>query len=151
MKKLLISMVAVGVAAAGVYYFAFRKTEQTLNSSINPAFGQYITSYTAGVIGSGSPIRVVLSHDVAEETAVGTETTLKLFDLSPAVAGTTMWVDKRTLEFKPAARLVSGQIYKINFNLHRLMEVPADLKMFEYSVQVIPKISKYPLTMLSLM
>lgn len=139
MKKLLIGLVAVGVAAAGVYYFAFRKTEQTLNSSINPAFGQYITSYTAGVIGSGSPIRVVLSHDVAEETAVGTETTLKLFDLSPAVAGTTMWVDKRTLEFKPAARLVSGQIYKINFNLHRLMEVPADLKMFEYSVQVIPQ------------
>lgn len=139
MKKVLIGLMAVCVAAAGVYYFAFRKPEQALNSAVNPAFGQYITSYTAGVIGSGSPIRVVLSHDVAEETAVGSETTLKLFDVTPSVRGTTVWVDKRTLEFKPAARLVSGQIYKINFNLHRLMEVPADLKTFEYSLQVIPQ------------
>ncbi len=139
MKKLLIGLVAVGVAAAGVYFFAFRKTEKAFNSAVNPAFGQYITSYTAGVIGSGSPVRVVLSHDVAEETAVGTEATLKLFDLTPAVKGTTTWVDKRTLEFKPTARLVSGQIYKVNFNLHRLLEVPADLKTFEYSLQVIPQ------------
>jgi hypothetical protein len=139
MKKVLISLLAVSVAAAGIYFFAFRKTEKVFNSAVNPAFGQYITSYTAGVIGSGSPVRVVLSHDVAEETAVGSETTLKLFDLTPAVKGTTIWVDKRTLEFKPAARLVSGQIYKINFNLHRLMEVPVDLKTFEYSLQVIPQ------------
>jgi len=139
MKKALIGLLAVGVAAAGIYYFAFRKTEQPVNSTINPAFGQYITSYTAGVIGSGSPIRVVLSHDVAEETAVGSETTLKLFDLNPSVKGTTVWVDKRTLEFKPEARLISGQIYKVNFSLSRLMEVPADLKTFEFSLQVIPQ------------
>lgn len=139
MKKALIGLLAVGVAAAGIYYFAFRKTEQPVNSTINPAFGQYITSYTAGVIGSGSPIRVVLSHDVAEETAVGSETTLKLFDLKPSVKGTTVWVDKRTLEFKPEARLISGQIYKVDFSLSRLMEVPADLKTFEFSLQVIPQ------------
>lgn len=139
MKKVLVGLLAVGVAAAGVYFFAFRKSEQPVNASINPAFGQYITSYTAGVIGSGSPIRIVLSHDVAEETAVGTETTLKLFDLEPSVKGTTVWIDKRTLEFKPEARLISGQIYKINFNLHRLMEVPADVKTFEFTLQVIPQ------------
>ncbi len=139
MKKALIGLLVVGVAAAGIYYFAFRKTEQPVNSTINPAFGQYITSYTAGVIGSGSPIRVVLSHDVAEETAVGSETTLKLFDLKPSVKGTTVWVDKRTLEFKPEARLISGQIYKVDFSLSRLMEVPADLKTFEFSLQVIPQ------------
>jgi len=81
----------------------------------------------------------VLSHDVAEETAVGTETTLKLFELSPSVKGTTIWVDKRTLEFRPAARLVSGQLYKVNFNLHRLLEVAADLNTFEYTLQVIPQ------------
>ncbi|MBX2901514.1 MAG: hypothetical protein KF775_17820 [Cyclobacteriaceae bacterium] len=139
MKKVLLGLLAVAVAAAGIYYFAFRKTDRAPAAAINPAFGQYISSYTAGVIGSGSPFRIVLSHDVAEETAVGTETTLKLFEVTPAVKGTTLWVDKRTLEFKPAARLVAGQVYKINFNLHRLLEVPAELKTFSYSLQVIPQ------------
>ncbi|MCW5909978.1 MAG: hypothetical protein KIT62_02830 [Cyclobacteriaceae bacterium] len=144
MKKISWKKIALGVlgVAAIIVAFFYYKTGQgakIYNTSVNPAFGQYITSYTAGIIGSGSPVRVVLSQDVAEETAVGSETTLKLFDLSPAVKGTTIWVDKRTLEFRPAARLVSGQVYKINFNLHRLMEVPRDLRTFEYSLQVIPQ------------
>jgi len=139
-KKIGWIVIAIALLALGFfYYYKTNQVSKAQGASVNPAFAQYITSYTAGIIGSGSSIRVVLSHDVAEETAVGTETTLKLFELSPSVKGTTIWVDKRTLEFRPAARLVSGQLYKVNFNLHRLLEVAADLNTFEYTLQVIPQ------------
>lgn len=139
MKKILLGLVAVVVAAGAVFYFTTSKSAKTYNSAINPAFGEYITSYTAGVINSGSPIRIVLSQDVVDSLTIGSETTVKLFDLSPSVNGTTVWVDARTVEFKPEARLVSGQIYEVSFNLARLVEVPKALGTFEYTVQVIPQ------------
>jgi len=140
MKKVIIGIVAVVAGAAAVFYFTTVKSAKTsFNSAINPAFGEYISSYTAGVISSGSPIRIVLSQDVVDSLSVGSETTVKLFDLSPSVAGTTFWIDRRTVEFRPTARLTSGQIYEINFQLARLLEVPKSLNTFEYTLQVIPQ------------
>lgn len=139
MKKVIIGVVALAIAAVAIFYFTTGRSSRTFNSAINPAFGEYISSYTAGVISSGSPIRIVLSQDVVDSLSIGSETTIKLFELSPSVKGTTIWVDKRTVEFKPEARLVSGQIYEVNFNLARLLEVPKSLATFEYTVQVIPQ------------
>jgi alpha-2-macroglobulin len=135
MKKVIIGIVAVVVGAAAVFYFTTVKSAKTsFNSAINPAFGEYISSYTAGVISSGSPIRIVLSQDVVDSLSVGSETTVKLFDLSPKVAGSTFWLDRRTVEFRPTARLTSGQIYEVNFQLARLLEVPKSLNTFEYTL-----------------
>lgn len=139
MKKVIIGIVAVVIAAAGIFYFTTSKSDKTFNSTINPAFGEYISSYTAGVISSGSPIRIALSQDVVDSVEVGTETTVKLFELNPSVKGTTVWLDRRTVEFRPTTRLTSGQIYEINFQLARLIEVPKSLTSFEYTVQVIPQ------------
>lgn len=140
MKKILIGVVAVAIAAVAVFYFIPSKSaKSSFNSAINPAFGEYISSYTAGVIGSGSTIRIALSQDVVDSLAIGAPTSAKLFDFSPAVKGETIWLDRRTVEFKPAARLVSGQIYQVNFQLSRLMDVPKTLSTFEYTVQVIPQ------------
>lgn len=139
MKKVIIGVVAVVIAAAGIFYFTTSRSAKTFNSTINPAFGEYISSYTAGVISSGSPIRIVLSQDAVDSIEVGSETTVKLFELSPAVKGTTFWLDRRTVEFRPTTRLTSGQIYEIKFQLARLIEVPKSLTSFEYTVQVIPQ------------
>lgn len=139
MKKVIIGVLAVGVAAAAIFYYTTSKSAKTFNAAINPAFGEFISSYTAGVISSNSPIRMVLSQDAVDSLAIGAETTVKLFELSPAVKGVTIWLDKRTVEFRPDVRLTSGQIYQINFNLARLMEVPKALSTFEYTVQVIPQ------------
>jgi uncharacterized protein YfaS (alpha-2-macroglobulin family) len=140
MKKILIGVVAVAIAAVAIFYFIPSKSaKSSFNSAINPAFGEYISSYTAGVIGSGSSIRIALSQDVVDSLAIGAPTSAKLFDFSPAIKGETIWLDRRTVEFKPAARLVSGQIYQVNFQLARLIDVPKALGTFEYTVQVIPQ------------
>ncbi|MEK6782724.1 MAG: MG2 domain-containing protein [Bacteroidota bacterium] len=136
-----IGLIGIGLVAvaAAVFYFIPGKGAKTFNSAINPAFGEYISSYTAGVISSGSPIRVLFSKDAVDSASIGYETTVKLFEFSPAVAGTTIWHDRRTVEFKPSARLTSGQIYEVQILLSKLFQVPGNLNSFEYTFQVIPQ------------
>ncbi len=138
-KKIGLGAAGIGLIAFAIFYFNESKGGKTISSTINPAFGEYITSYTAGVIGSGSSIRMVLSKDVVDSASVGDETTVKLFELSPTVKGVTIWLDRRTVEFRPTARLTSGQVYEIKFQLSRLLEVPKSLSAFEYTLQVIPQ------------
>lgn len=138
-KKLGLGAIIIGVIAFAIFYFNEGKGSKTFNSSINPAFGEYVSSYTAGVIGSGSTIRMMLSRDVVDSTSVGEETNIKLFELSPSVKGTTVWLDRRTVEFRPESRLASGQIYEVKFQLSRLIDVPQALQSFEYTIQVIPQ------------
>ena len=40
-----------------------------------------------------------------------------LFDFSPEVKGTTVWLDARTIEFKPAKNLAPDKLYEIHFKL----------------------------------
>ncbi|MBA4055715.1 MAG: hypothetical protein C0490_13450, partial [Marivirga sp.] len=138
-KKIAVAVAVVTIIALGVFYVTTSKGTKPAISYINPAFGEYITSYTAGIVGSGSTIRIVLSQDAVDSSVVGQETTVKLFSFSPSVNGKTTWIDRRTIEFKPDVRLVSGQIYEVGFALSRLLEVPKELGTFGYSFQVIPQ------------
>ncbi len=136
-----IGIVGIGLTAvlAAVFYFIPGKGAKTFNSAINPAFGEYISSYTAGVVSSGSPIRVIFSKDAVDSSSIGSETSAKLFEFTPSIVGTTIWHDRRTVEFKPASRLTSGQIYEVHVLLSKLFEVSSALSSFEYTFQVIPQ------------
>src|SRR6478609_7203817 len=138
-KKISLIVVAVALGAAAVFYYTTGRGAKTFNSAINPAFGEYISSYTAGVVGSGSTIRIIFSQDAVDSASVGQETSVKLFQFSPAISGTTFWHDRRTVEFRPSERLTSGQIYEVNFELAKLFTVSGDLSTFEYAFQVIPQ------------
>jgi uncharacterized protein YfaS (alpha-2-macroglobulin family) len=138
-KKVAIGIVTVVVLAAGIFYATTSKGTKPAQTFVNPAFGEYISSYTAGVVGSGSTFRIILAADAVDSLAVGQETSVNLFSFSPSVKGKTTWLDRRTVEFKPDARLASGQTYEVSFALSRLLEVPQELKTFVYSFQVIPQ------------
>ena len=106
---------------------------------IDPAFGEYISTYTAGVISSNSPIRIIFAKEAIDSASIGQETSVKLFDFNPSISGKTKWLDRRTLEFKPDGRMPSGQVYQVEFNLSKLFEVPKELTSFNYSFQIIPQ------------
>jgi uncharacterized protein YfaS (alpha-2-macroglobulin family) len=131
---------ALGVIAivAGVMYVKRAESSSRGTGMVNPAFSEYISSYTSGVISSESPIRIVLSNDAVDSASVG-ETSVNLFDFSPSLKGRTVWLDTRTVEFQPATRMVSGKTYQVEFALSRLLDVPKDLGTFEYGFQVIPQ------------
>jgi uncharacterized protein YfaS (alpha-2-macroglobulin family) len=138
-KKITLGALVFAIGAAALFYFTTGRGAKTFNSAINPAFGEYISSYTAGVVGSGSSIRLIFSQDAVDSASVGQETSVKLFQFNPAISGTTFWHDRRTVEFKPSTRLSSGQIYEVDFALSKLFEVNRDLATFEYTFQVIPQ------------
>ena len=137
-KKIAIGAVSVAIVAVAVFYFNASKGAKQ-PSYINPAFGEYISTYTAGVISSGSNIRIVLSRNVADSASFGQESSVKVFDFSPSIKGKTFWLDAQTVEFRPDSRLPSGQVYQVEFQLSKLLTVPKELGTFEYSFQVMPQ------------
>lgn len=137
-KKIAFGAIGIAVFVAAIFYFKTGSSAKT-SKFVNPAFGEYISSYTAGVLPSASYLRIVLAQDIADSALVGQESSVKLFDFKPAVKGKTVWLDKRTVEFRPEARLTAGQIYEVDFALSKLIDkIPSELKTFEYSFQVIP-------------
>ena len=138
-KKIAIGTVAVIIAIAGIFYFTTSKGTKPGPSYINPAFGEYIASYTAGVLPSSTTVRIILAKEAVDSTMIGQESSVKLFSFSPSISGKTVWLDRRTVEFTPEARLTSGQVYEVKFGLSKLMEVPSELSSFEYTFQVIPQ------------
>jgi alpha-2-macroglobulin len=116
-----------------------KKADLPSTVQINPAFGEYISTYTAGVVSSSSPIRIILTKEAIDSTSIGQETSVKLFEFSPSLKGKTTWLDRRTLEFKPETRMTSGQVYTVAFKLSKLFEVSKDLASFDYSFQIMPQ------------
>ena len=138
-KKIAIGAVSVAVFAIAIFYYTTGRGAKQPISYINPAFGEYILSYTAGVVPSGSYMRIVLASEVVDSSGIGQESSTKLFDFSPSLKGKAFWLDKRTIEFRPDGRMTSGQVYEAKFQLAKLMKVPDDLKEFDYTFQVIPQ------------
>lgn len=138
-KKIVVGATAIAIIVFGIFYFVNLPARKPAAQAVDPAFGEYISSYTAGVLSSGSTLRVVLSQDVVDSSQVGQETSVRLFQFSPSIPGKTVWTDLRTVEFRPDARMTSGQIYEVGFQLSRLLDVPKKLEVFNYSFQVIPQ------------
>lgn len=142
MKNLPWKKIAIGAVAAIAFVSAIFFLQDSAGSRpepvyINPAFGEYISSYTTGVLSSGSTIRIGLTQNTVDSSLIGTESSVKLFSLEPSVNGKTVWIDKSTVEFIPENRLSAGQTYKVSFYLSKLSEVPDDLRTFDFTFQVI--------------
>jgi uncharacterized protein YfaS (alpha-2-macroglobulin family) len=106
---------------------------------VDPAFGEFITSYTAGVVSSNSTIKIVFAKAALPSDASLGETSASYFDISPSVEGKTVWLDNQTIEFRPSQRMKAGQIYEVAFQLSKLFSVKKELAEFTYSFQVIPQ------------
>ncbi|MEO5601498.1 MAG: hypothetical protein ABIR06_11290 [Cyclobacteriaceae bacterium] len=77
---------------------------------------------------------------MVDSADVGQTNSIKLFDFSPSIQGKIIWIDKRTVEFKPENRLTSGKRYEARFMLSRLFNnLPKELATFEYSFQITPQ------------
>lgn len=136
-KKLGIAFVALGLITAGIFYVTNTKGKSASSAFVNPAFGEYISTYTAGIVSAKATLRIVLAQSLADSLEIGQEVSAKLFDFSPSIKGQAFWLDNRTIEFRPVDRLKSGQVYEANFFLSKLLKTPEDLQTFEYSFQVI--------------
>ena len=138
-KRIAIGTMAVFVAALAFYFYNKSGDAKPTPNFINAAFGEHIASYTAGVISSDSPIKIILARDAVDSSFIGKESVVKLFEFEPSVKGKATWVDRQTIEFRPESKMESGRIYKSSFFLSKALDVPRELATFNFSFQVIPQ------------
>lgn len=139
-KKVAAVVVAVAMAITGILYFTSDTGKENPRSNIDPAFAEHIASFTTGIVQSGSHLTIVLNEDAIDSTQIGQEPEARLFDFTPALKGRAVWLDKRTVEFQPETRMVSGKVYAVKFFLSRLKdELPETLRTLEYTFQVMPQ------------
>ncbi|MBP6334948.1 MAG: hypothetical protein KA444_05695 [Bacteroidia bacterium] len=131
--KLLITLIITLCVLVVVYFIVNRKRQTT---AFDPAYSLYITEYTTGNISKGSSIRVRLTTEVSQAVIDSLGTT-NLFEFSPDVKGTTRWVNNYSVEFTPETNLESGRLYKAEFALGKVVDVPDELKNFQFDFHVI--------------
>jgi alpha-2-macroglobulin len=113
-----------------------KSTEEVFRA--NPAFTTYISAYTSGSISNQANIRILLANEYTGSIDFGKNISENLFEFSPDISGTAVWLDRRTIEFRPANRLPSDQVYKAEFHLSKILgEVPSELKTFEFGFKTI--------------
>ncbi len=103
--------------------------------SVDPAYSKYVEAYSTGVVSKTSAIRVQLASNASTTHSVGQEVKEKLFSLSPAVKGKTVWIDTRTIEFKPEKDLEPDQLYEVKFELGKVTEVPKEFSQLVFNFQ----------------
>ncbi|TWR31036.1 hypothetical protein FPZ43_00695 [Mucilaginibacter pallidiroseus] len=120
------------ILIALVIYFGRSNHKKT----VDPAFSQYIESYTTGVVSRQSNIRIKLAGEV--QLAHGQNEEIKnAFDLSPGVDGKAYWVDERTIEFRPDEKLERDKKYSVDFNLGKIVKVAGEYEHFKFELQTV--------------
>ncbi|MFY9308156.1 MAG: MG2 domain-containing protein [Bacteroidia bacterium] len=131
---LITSLVVIGILSA--LTILKHKSGHT-DEKENPAFSAYINAYTSGIISSQSSIRILLTSEMTKPFELGKAIEKTLFDFSPAIKGTTTWIDSRTIEFRPEKPLPSNTAYKAEFFLSEVLDdVPNEFETFEFDFQV---------------
>lgn len=103
----------------------------------DPAFRDYITGYTSGVISVQSPVKIRLAQNYADSLMIGRKADPSLFSFKPDVSGDVFWVDSRTVEFRPSSHMKQNTTYTCTFKLSELMSVPEPFKEFVFQFHTI--------------
>lgn len=103
---------------------------------IDPAFSQYISAFTSGVVSAESNIRIILAEE-SPTAKPGQEIEEEVFDFEPDIEGKAYWIDPRTIEFEPSNPMKSGELYTAYFDLDKFLEVPDEHETFTFQFQTI--------------
>jgi uncharacterized protein YfaS (alpha-2-macroglobulin family) len=135
MSKRFLLFSSLLVIAVLVFFTVFKHSSHEGDTKENPAFSAYINAYTSGIISSHSTIRILLTNDMEKPVEIGKAIEEKLFDFSPSIKGTTVWIDNRTIEFRPEAPLPNNTNYKAAFFLSEIIDVPNQFETFDFDFQ----------------
>ncbi len=134
-KRLILIIVGLCVSALIAFSVFSKMHSSSSEEKVNPAFGAYINAYTSGIISSESRIRILLTDEITTPIEIGKAIDKKLFDFSPSIKGTAMWIDNRTIEFTPEQPLPSDTKYNAEFYLSKILNVPDEFETFKFDFQ----------------
>ncbi len=141
-SKIIIAVVCVIAVISIIFYFnQDSKAAQSGPIGIDPAFSAYISTYTGGIVSASSSIIIRFHEPLGDGMSVK-----NLLEFSPGIKGASEWTDTRTLEFTPTEKMAQGQRYVGKLNLGKLLEVPEQHKVFEFSFQTIAQDFEFEIT-----
>jgi alpha-2-macroglobulin len=134
-KPILYALFALAATSATFLYFFTNNIKK--DNAYYEAIGRYVYAYTGGAVSSDSPLRVRFVNAAVSPDQVGKPVASGLFQISPAVRGTAIWEDDRTILLKPEEALHFGQKYAASIALRRIYEdAPVLAKRFEFDFYV---------------
>ena len=104
---------------------------------MDPAFGEFISAYTSGVISSKDAILIQLASPYQGELKTSEALPSNLLTFKPEIEGQLFWLDDRSFKFVPAAPMPANEIYNASFKLSKLVETPSHLETFRFQFQII--------------
>ncbi|MEE9614550.1 MAG: MG2 domain-containing protein [Thermodesulfobacteriota bacterium] len=102
----------------------------------NPLWSEYIGAHTTGLISKESKIRVRFVNEAVDEQRVG-QSAEEYIDIRPSIKGSVTFSDTREIVILPDEGLESGRKYHITVKAKKLIDLPEELKDYEFTVQVI--------------
>ncbi|HNW69361.1 MAG TPA: MG2 domain-containing protein [Bacteroidales bacterium] len=130
-KKKIMLFSFIGVFVILAVFLIFKSRSQTI-VRINPAFKEYISAFTSGVISTESTIKVRMNMDLADSSMFEQEIKDELFEFSPGISGKAFWIDTRTVEFRPDKKLPPDKLFTAKFFLYKILTVPDSMKTFVF-------------------
>lgn len=91
-----------------------------------------ISAYTAGFISRASTIRIVFITDIVDSSRINSIVEPTPLALSPKIKGTTVWIDRRTLEFRPAEWLPQGVTFTADLHLKKILQSAIGEESFSF-------------------
>ncbi len=123
--------------------------------AINPAFLQFISGYTSGMVSRTSHIRIELAHGINKKSIVkdasGKDSVVwnytlpdsalldDAFSFEPEIKGKAHWISDRVIEFVPSEVMPVNQFYDVEFKLGQVMKVKSEFKEFEFQFATYPQ------------
>jgi uncharacterized protein YfaS (alpha-2-macroglobulin family) len=114
-------------------FISTRSSSAVQVTKVDPAFSAYVAAFTSGTISNESYIRVSLASDYTGPITLDKPVEENYFSFDPAIEGKTYWLDNRTLEFRPAKRLASDQVFNAEFQLGKLIsDLPDEMTVMKF-------------------
>lgn len=112
-----------------------KKSREDFDSDYSK-YRDYVTSFSSGIISSKSDIQVGLAFS-KKEWQVNQELDKDLFSISPSVEGKVFVLPGNSIAFRPNKRMQQDKEYQVTLHLHKILDVPKDLRNFNFTVKTI--------------
>lgn len=97
---------------------------------VDPAFREYVSGYSSGMVERKDKIVIELVNPVPEN--ISEKKLQKMFTISPEVKGKMVLEGDRVLQFVPDNPLPSGQFFTVDLELEKLTKVKAGYENFRF-------------------
>jgi len=99
---------------------------------VDPAFREYISGYTSGMISREDAIQIELAGEITKIKDFDEWQVQQLVRIEPAVEGKVVVVSDRLIEFIPKEPLSANQFYTVTMDLDEFVEVKSGFETFQF-------------------